>query len=320
MTTIKCNYLKKYISPFVYRLYVDKKIKEINSEFNTKDVLASFIFITDIHWGANAKQSPWLVKKILQKTSVNKVIFGGDYITSSESNKNKAIKYGLKVLNKFKFSKNDLFCNFGNHDDNSYMQDFNNEILCDEEISKVLFNKTTAEVKYCTPFTYYFDSEKEHIRYLFINTGKRNLSEKEFSFVATALSTTLENYKVIVLGHIWVEWNGTTHVPNDETGRLIEMFNAYNNRKKYGKYDFYNVKGTILLIGGGHIHNDRVIYTDSCIPIITTNSDAWEKACGKDLIERFTPSEQCFDIFLIENEQIKIIRVGHGCDRNVKIM
>lgn len=137
------------------------------------------------------------------------------------------------------------------------MQDFNNEILCDEETSKVLFNKTTAEVKYCTPFTYYFDSEKEHIRYLFINTGKRNLSEEEFSFVATALFTTLENYKVIVLGHIWVEWNGKSHIPNKETQLLFDLFNAYNERKKITGYDFRGVKNTILMIGGGHIHNDR---------------------------------------------------------------
>lgn len=157
-----------------------------------------------------------------------------------------------------------MFCNFGNHDDNSYMQEDLDQILNIREISNVLLNKSCCNIRYCTAFTYFFDSEQDHLRYLCINTGKRNLSEEEFSFVVNALFSAPENYNLIVMGHIWVEWNGKSHIPNKETQLLFDLFNAYNERKKITGYDFKDVKNTILMIWGGGIY----IMIGFCILIV----------------------------------------------------
>ena len=44
----------------------------------------SYVFFSDAHWGHNQKHSPAIIKHIVNYTSIDQVIFGGDANTSRE--------------------------------------------------------------------------------------------------------------------------------------------------------------------------------------------------------------------------------------------
>ena len=301
--------LRLLTSHYVYDTYVSHKISDIKRV--SRSDCPSFIFITDTHWGDNRKKSADVVRRLLSETDIKRVFFGGDFETHVEQTKADVIKVGKDFMKSFAFVQNGFYCAYGNHDNNSYEQSRNSEVLSENEVAEILVTRHENDTyTQCTPFTYYFDVIEEGSRYIVVNTGKRNLTAEEYDFIAKALNSTGETYKIIVIGHIWLEWNGIDHVPNQETMQLIGMFDAFNMSHPWKQYDFTKPHGHITLILGGHVHYDRLKYTGSGVPIITCNADCDDKACGCKHY-RYHPKEQCITVFCFNGEEnINIIRIG----------
>lgn len=59
----------------------------------------SFLFISDVHWGANQRKSPKMIKSFVGSTNLRNVFFGWDFITYSDTNKSAMIKLGQDFMN-----------------------------------------------------------------------------------------------------------------------------------------------------------------------------------------------------------------------------
>lgn len=110
------------IDEITYPQYYDEQIKSTIGNINSHGEIVgkdgtSFVFITDLHWGNNSKHSPALIDKIKKETSVNKVIIGGDYISSYATGKQDAIDVIRDCMSAYR--ADNVYPLFGNHDRNS---------------------------------------------------------------------------------------------------------------------------------------------------------------------------------------------------------
>lgn len=80
----------------------------------------SLIFITDVHWASNAKNSPQLIERILQATNVQMVVCGGDLIDSHATSLGHvtATTSMQSWMDAMAFAHDKLYCVRGNHDGN----------------------------------------------------------------------------------------------------------------------------------------------------------------------------------------------------------
>lgn len=303
-------YLRFIISPVVYYFYVRRKITKIRKEFCPSE--PSFIFFTDAHWGANRKKSTYIIRRLLKETPIDKVFFGGDFMTHVEPTKDEAMKLAVKFMEDFSFVEQGFYCIYGNHDDNSYDQKNLKAILTKADLEKILIsrlNNSSEHFSFNDAFTYYFDNIIEKCRYIVLNTANRYSSPQEISFIVSALNVPV-GFKIIVLSHIMLEWNGRDYVTTNQTDFLFDLFDCYNNRVCKNDFCFTNARGRIVLLVGGHVHNDTLKYTTGGIPIIICNADCDKKACGCKHYE-FHPKEQCVTVFCFNQQgELNIIRIG----------
>ena len=99
--------------PSYYNNYLKEKNKKVNEIMDNIKECTSFVFFTDVHVNNNSLNSPYIIKNILENTSVNDVICGGDII-SGYNDENGIVKDCEIYLNKFGFSK--PYFVRGNHD------------------------------------------------------------------------------------------------------------------------------------------------------------------------------------------------------------
>lgn len=297
---------KKYVS-----LYRDKGklpgcycnyLRRIENTITSKDSNASFIFISDMHWGKNDRLTPLIVKHIINHTGVKRVFTGGDVITHSDESKEAMQSLWDDFNAAFSFAEPYFYQIRGNHDDNSYQQKNLSAVLCKEEI---LTKQTVGNAeRFGNGFSFYVEDEEKKTTYLCLDTGKQFLEEDDYDSIAKVLKLIPPDWHIVVLSHIVVEWINFKYQSRPYIQRLLDLFDEHNSM---------NVS-KIELILAGHVHNDFYTTTTGGIPIITVGADAYGVACGKYKKSLKHYDEQCVTIIMLDYENRKCYgtRIGRG--------
>lgn len=309
--------------PSYYQAHIKEKSKEIlqNMESVGKNG-DTFIFITDLHWESNTKNSPFLVKYLEDSLNINTILCGGDLINQGiretmEENMRETIR-AFSTLRICSFP-----VAFGNHDSNWNNWDGQQnypERKFDESTQYALMQKQAEDlVTYFTTegWNFYFDKPSSKTRYIILDTGENGVFSA-YSELSKVLSDTLAGYHVVIMAHWLYDTKISTACEN-----IQKMIDAYNSRSSVsisGKmYDFNSVVANICLLLGGHIHKDMSWTTDGGVPVVLTDCDAGRRTENTDYpFVAGTITEQAFDVITLDyiNNTVKCVRVGRGANRN----
>lgn len=291
---------------------------------------SAFLWYTDAHWiNENAKVSPLLLNYLYMNTPMNKVNFGGDIIGDSLL----ATRDEMKYLYEWRKAIKDLpnhHSVLGNHDDfKSDSVDYENDNFT---YSFLIAPEETPDMVMGGDFYYYIDNQCEKTRYLYLDSGKRSLSDAETAFVINALTTTPSGWHIVAIGHIWWQYASastpTTGAINAYCQKILNLFDAYNARQTgsitmvsvANSYNFASCGGKVEFCIGGHIHVDYDIYSTGGIPIIITASDANQNrvpdsAVDSGTIGTVTESAVFGIVADYANKKIVVVGVGRGTSR-----
>lgn len=315
------------IVPSYFESNLSTKIPEIIANMNdTGKNGTSFVFITDLHWETNYKNSPSLVKRVLDKTSVKNVFCGGDIINQGE--KPAMSETFLDCIDHFRFIPNNGFFPIarGNHDDNSNWssaQDVETYAFDNNTIYNLLFSQIAELV---TPigsnFAFYFDQTAIKTRYIFVDT-KRNGLIIDYSAIINCMGSVQSGWHIIFIMHFTLNNATTLFAGCDLLAHIVKAYNdresgSYTGSYQTATYDFTNASGTVDLIIGGHMHADYAMDADdinnpSGIPIIATDTDSYRNSSATE----GTVDSQCFDVVTVDYtaRTVKCVRIGRGTDR-----
>lgn len=271
----------------------------------------SFLFTTDNHWFHNAGGSPGLISAAQKDTKIQDVILGGDLIDGGE---NKATELSLlhNVCDKYYDANwNRRYC-FGNHDSNTVGQTaYDERHFSQSEIYGATQLTQAYSVKYSSDgFTdYYWDNEACKTRIIVIDSKIEGIAiyTSQLDWLGEVLSSTPENYKIIIVMHIWYQLgNDPNGLEIAEQGQQIfNVVDAWNNAHTAPKVE---------AMFGGHVHRDANYTTTTGVPLVLTTCD-----CVTTPTQICTLDDQVIDVITIDyaNKTIKCRRIGRGNDRTI---
>lgn len=265
----------------------------------------TFIFITDIHWENNAKHSPTLIKFLMENLHLNNVIFGGDLINGSTSDKSVAFNTLKNAFYSYSFLGRKLKSVFGNHDTNQANNSNTPSLwLSDNEYYAVVQKIFDEEAIYGVDDEKYFyvDVKGTKTRYICLDTGvNRTISQNQLDWCESLLQLN-DDYKVIVIAHmIYKAYNDLT--TNSDVDALFTLLDTYASK--------------VMVVMCGHSHYDYNSTTTGGIPVIMVDCDGLSTHSANATVG--TINEQCFDVVTVNynNGTIKCVRIGRGNSRTI---
>lgn len=324
----KVNFLYEKLrmnTPNYYVNHIASKITEIRANMGEVGRNGdTFVFITDLHWETNDKNSPSLVKKILDNTTIKKIICGGDLINQGE--KDTMIATMLDCIKSFDFGI-PLYCLQGNHDTNKVNQEsMEARWLTYNERYAVMQKMVEDKITFLRndTFDFYFKNDSCRMLYLCLDTGYNNnlFNPGRFENIGDVLKKVDNGYNVIIIAHAL--FDGSSFESGSITKSatiLFDIIDSYNKRGTYNNteynfaIDFTNSFGECCCVLAGHMHMDHNTTTPKGVPVIFTDCDS--NRTDNTSYKRGTITEQCFDVVSVDTLQrkIKCVRVGRGSNR-----
>lgn len=291
--------------------YFDEQIKSAITKVSENAAEAgingsTFIFITDTHYPSNAKNSPRLIKRLVDNAPIDFTVFGGDAINGgSESEMIENFRQFSCVVNK---SSKHFMSAFGNHDDNN--NDGGVGFTGDAFYSH--FNRFSAWFEIFGGNHYgYYDITPTKTRIIILDSGGNAdgapFAGEEGDWIRNLLDSTPTNYNVVVFVH--AVWYNLTTITS-QTQAILDYFDVVNADTS---------KCNIQAIITGHLHEDRNATTKGGIPIIATDCDSYSQTGSGNAHSLGTIGEQAFDIMSVNysTKTIKCVRIGRGTDRTI---
>ena len=320
--------------PSYYSTMVSNNISLINNYMDDNNVEA-FVFLSDMHINENSLSSSAIIRNIIDNTSINTIINGGDTI-SSWIDENKAMK-DIENYNKYYGFAKPYYCR-GNHDIWGMLSSDATDgyIAPNTKVFNRFFKWFENDVNIEDgKMYYYFDKKSTNTRYIVLDnnelmtathtdSGAYNqsciMSQNQIDWFGNVLSTTPRNYKIVVITHspiynlMWYY-----HEPSLIVSDIIEAYNAkttINKTSKFGliaNFDFSDANASVVLSCCGHGHREElfvsgtgcVYYEISCDAMINNGHNDYNKIKG-------TSSESTVDVILINNTTNKIKRIRFG--------
>ena len=284
----------------------------------------SFVFVTDTHIESNEMVSPRLISAILKRTSVDKVVHGGDIYTSSYTKSGAIAKMYTWFAQMYAARK--YYQVRGNHEINDSIDGVSSdEYLTDSEYYGVCVKRSADYIVNpdCHPY-YYFDNEVQKIRYFVLDTGSRTTTDvytyftAQLSWMENLIDALDDSWGIVVLLHIMFTpkqyTDASALLPSDRGSLLISKLDSL-----YGRTG----KPQIICVISGHVHRDFSMVSSAGYPIIATAADTGtEIATDGDPVNRDrtpgTTNEQLFDVCHINKttRTISMTRIGAGADRS----
>lgn len=299
--------------------YMDNKIADIRAA-----ILASggdydsFIFITDVHWGSNAQNSPALIKYILDRIPIPRVFFGGDM--GEGINLTCLHAYREKITSK-------IYNVIGNHEYHNNYYDIGKpsvSMTMKDPYLWAYFNSgmTDAVVGNAGRNYYYVDNVVQKMRYIVLNVYAEGTTatfeNDQQDWLANTALDLPEGYTAVILGH-------QIAFANHSTGALNFSYGAAGTAIR-DIVDAASGTAEIACVLCGHTHFDGVGTTPGGTPVIVTTCDKYKVAYDSggepydgwlaDTRAKGTISEQAFDVFVIDktNKLITAVRIGCPAD------
>lgn len=315
----------KSIMPSYYQSEMADTLEKVRVLQNEPNL--TFCIITDIHAYADLRSDYIAGTKELYKTSAanmmeflknapcDGVINLGDNIEGYTTSKD-AHTQGNKVSTKFREIDVPYYSVIGNHDDNRYHMQSNNERLSVGERYQLFVNPTRNVVTDSTGLNYYVDFDEFGIRMICLNS----VSEYSYKydtdtcawFSDTAITGLPTGYKVLILTHVAPvgTWNYNGVTPTNSA--IVQTA----------------LSGTDLMaIICGHNHVDAVFDTPfngitlSCAKFENENGDPakWTPGSVKPQRTLKTATEDCWTVCVIRPyaQKINFIRFGAGDDYEI---
>lgn len=293
--------------PSYWKNHIDTKITEINTLSESYGAEADcFIFITDQHRNTGAGNEITLMNHIIENTSVKRIVFGGDIVQGSTSDKSIFREYQQKLS-----KEATILAMRGNHDvwGNSVEKDFW-DIWC-----RPLENKASLTNK----LWYYYDDKVRKIRYIVTDStyasadGTNNLtSSEQITWMQERINELTEEWTVLVFHHgVWTASKEATMPINNDGQLMIDSINAI--------YDTAKCKIAGLYVG--HCHRDYHTNTEKGYLLVGTTLDCYNSGQSSYDVNfthtKGTTTEHAFDVvfFIPSSRTIKTIRIGAGKNR-----
>ena len=294
------------------------KIPEVNAITSEAALNGdSFVFFTDYHIEQNSGYSHLLIKQILDKTSVNKVMFGGDIFNGADT-KEKAIEKANIFIDRF--AEIGIYGTRGNHEYNwndggSDSVEFTESEIYNELIKKKEHDVVTDENR----LSFYLDNKNRKIRYIFVDghyerdrNARAIITTTELNWLKTRMTELESGWTIVVITHNIFQM-GYSHIETvvySSNGQRI--INAISEAKE-------TMSAELACVICGHSHYDYS-NTDNGFLVITTTCDSKQDggqwvAWGKG---ECTINEHALDVFSINTVEktIKAVRIGRGQNRN----
>lgn len=304
----------------------------------------SFLFITDMHWGGNAKNSPALVRQVIKKTGLPLMISGGDLFDQGE--KDAMMQQATEAIGAIKQPGIFMANVFGNHDDNWNSwggqhdhpeRKFSYSDIYGYEFAYMMRDKKLVDdFRYLNlgiDFSYTFattDASGQVWRFICVDTGNMttgfNINQNSFNRIIDLLKKS-ENEKIIFIAHIFSNNHAHTSFEQD-LEKVVDARNSLGactlENQSSDTIDFSQSSNTSKIIAcfGGHEHEDYSWTSPGGVPFILTDSDNAPRTETKDFgHDAGTVGEQCFDVVTINPnaKTIKNVRIGRGIDRSFQI-
>ena len=304
----------------------------------------SFLFITDMHWGGNLKNSPALVRQVMKKTGLPLMISGGDLFDQGE--KDAMMQQATEVIGAIKQPGIFMANVFGNHDDNWNSwggqhdhpeRKFSYSDIYGYEFAYMMRDKKLVDdFRYLNlgiDFSYTFattDASGQVWRFICVDTGNMttgfNINQNSFNRIIDLLKKS-ENEKIIFIAHIFSNNHAHTSFEQD-LEKVVDARNSLGactlENQSSDTIDFSQSSNTSKIIAcfGGHEHEDYSWTSPGGVPFILTDSDNAPRTETKDFgHDAGTIGEQCFDIVTINPnaKTIKNVRIGRGIDRSFQM-
>jgi hypothetical protein len=277
-------------------------VRERDAEIGNTGI--SFIFITDLHayesW-SNQYFSPLIAKYIVDHSSVDRLIYGGDYINQPES-KATAINQIYKSVSRCRVFDNAVFMR-GNHESNPY----GTGQLTSSEIYAIINKHIEQYVNTGGHNYYYFDNESQKVRFVVLDTGEDgDIDSTQLQWFTGTVSNLDSAWGVVILSHFAIGSAG-----KDNRADITESAVVAKVRSAVA-----NINATVMCWICGHTHLDLSEKVDS-FPIISVTCDArGAQASARSTDDRTvgTINEQAFDVFHIDsaNKKVYATRIGGG--------
>lgn len=321
--------------------YIDNKIQTIKNNLGFRHGVA-FIFITDLHFLRNQKNSSKLIKKIMDETNVPAVICGGDLVYLYGTNAE--LLQQVSDFNNFKseIGKNKIFSTRGNHElynitsvNNNERHQLNSNVY--DELIRINENQVTNlsinNMCYC------IDNTVQKTRIVMLNTsdfsnndgvndGGILIRASTLNWLADVL-TEKNDYNIIIVSHHHIiKFDNVNY--DIENEQLLGLVTAFKNKTPFTitnsdnstrTVNFSDTTNKLICCVSGHRHMD-LMDTKNNILNIGTTCDCLDVKDGYRRLAN-TITEQAFDVYCVnyDTNKINIVRVGAGNDRlNINIV
>ena len=314
--------------PDCWQDHIDERVQDIRSAMEAAGRNKSaFLFYSDTHWGYNSEKSPALLQYLYENTSIQKVIFGGDFVNTEGGTADYLyeLRKQLRQLNFHSVR--------GNHDDDIFgtsdMKALYAFLMAPEE---------TPDIVRGGNFFYYIDEPSERTRYLYLDTqqctGLTAQGDSEMvQFVIDSLKNLPEEWSITAVSHIWFLYN-STEVPTvgsvpSYCKQLLSLFDLYNLRRigtvtvngTAVSYDFSSGKGKVKLCVGGHTHADYSFRSRAGITVELVETDSRHIRSGLSYTaSSITESSVNAVVADYDANEVAIIRVGRGESRTRQLI
>lgn len=286
--------------------YIDNRVKDIKDAIaESTDDHETFFWITDIHWETknNTRNAPRLIHYIASKTGIDILLNGGDAGDSQEICKD-AVSQLLGAL-----GSNRVYSVSGNHE----MYDASQYEYPFDRVADELRGHNTDIVYGDNNKSYFFfDNEKEQMRYIGLSTFGLYDSAYESAYT----SEQLEWFKNIALS-VEAGWTIVifTHAIYNVRCATDKLYISPSGARDFiDAIDNYNGNGRIACVLIGHTHRDRIHIGSTGVPYIISASDRFLPYEGDINVERIpgTISEQHFEVVVIDKKKrvIKLLSIG----------
>ncbi len=318
--------------------HYDEKIKKINE----LDAPINFVFITDMHHGANrflnrigediefedgVKHIESIQYVLDRCQDIQCVISGGDIGNEYDFDPEKARETNFQIMDALYRLSVPVHCVVGNHDDmtgcrTDRKKDNTEVAFPPDEMHKLCMKYNPTSENY-----YYIDFEEQNYRFVFLNTSDKpyhklpngqypygwrlEVSEEQAVwFEKDALAT---DKNIVIFSHSPVHNEGLVGTGGDNEACMKPYDDLLNGPRIY--YDIKKSPNVVAMIAG-HVHFDNLIYDDE-IPMITTLCSLvqeWTDLCPKRKVGTIT--ETAFDVISIKEKRMYLTRFGAGEDRS----
>jgi hypothetical protein len=315
--------LAQYGIPEYWQNELDSAVESTHQAIdNSNEDYTAFLWYSDAHWSYSAQRSVDILKYLQDKTDVQIVNFGGDIVSNNKEVEHSVIVSELNEWRKDTLKLSGHHSVVGNHDDDldefASRDDLYDFLLGDES------DKTTdAGNKFC----YYVDNDAENTRYIYLSTGFDETSSSDISFLINILSSTQEDWHIVLVSHIWFSYYDTA-TPTEGTVPdfakvILDVADAYNARTSGTTsgiyYDFTSAAARVEFCIGGHTHVDFEFYTDGGLPVVLNETDSFHLRGGNKSLDK--TDEASVNVIVVDysNQIINIIRAGRGGSRTVSL-